>query len=50
MKVVGNCLSFPTKKTRAVGQVPTSPLLLKFELENGKIEFWTFHESFRPMS
>jgi hypothetical protein len=60
MKVVGNCLSFPTKKkieliwtsrtqdmsyklnnVLAAGQIPTSPLLLRFELKNGRIESWT---------
>jgi hypothetical protein len=30
--------------------VPTSPLLVIFELENGRIESWTLHESFRSMS
>jgi len=25
-------------------------LLLQFELENGRCESWTLHESFRPMS
>jgi len=69
MKVVGNCLSFPTKKKPeliwtsrtqdmswtpnsvwAAGQIPTSPLLLRFELENGIIYSWTPHESFRSMS
>jgi hypothetical protein len=34
----------------AAGQVPTSPLLVIFELENGRIESWTLHESFRSMS
>jgi hypothetical protein len=68
MKVVGNCLSFPTKKPEliwtsrtqdmswklnsvwAAGQIPTSSLMLRFELENGRIESWTPHESFRSMS
>ena len=27
----------------------TSLLLLQFELENGPFEYWTLHESFRPM-
>jgi len=34
----------------AVRQIPTSLLLLQFELENGHFESWTPHESFRPMS
>jgi hypothetical protein len=34
----------------AVGQIPTSPLLLRFELKNGRIESWTPHKSFRSMS
>jgi hypothetical protein len=34
----------------AAGQIVTSPLLLRFELENGWIESWTPHESFRSMS
>jgi len=70
MKVLGNCLSFPTKKKKnwciwtsrtrdmswtlnnvwAGGQIPTSSLLLKFGLPNSRIESWTPHECFRPMS
>jgi hypothetical protein len=71
MKVVGNFLSFSTKKKKkpeliwtfitqdmswkpnsvwVAGQIPTSPLLLRFEFENGRIESWTLHESFRSMS
>jgi hypothetical protein len=34
----------------AVEQILTSPLLLRFELENGRIESWTPHERFRSMS
>jgi len=34
----------------AAGQVLTSLLLLRFELENGRIKSWTFHESFRSIS
>jgi hypothetical protein len=34
----------------ATGQIPTSLLLLQFELENGPFESWTLHERFRPMS
>jgi len=34
----------------AAGQIPTSLLLLQFELENTSFESWTLHESFRPMS
>ena len=69
IKVVGNCLRFPTKKNQSSfgllelkiwaenrtvselsGQVPTSPLFLRFELENGRFESWTLHESYRSMS
>jgi len=32
------------------GQIPTSPLLLPFEVENDTFKSWTPHESFRPMS
>jgi len=34
----------------AAWHIPTSPLFLRFELENGIIESWTSHESFRSMS
>jgi len=69
MKVLGNSLSFPTKKKNrciwtsrtqdmggtlnsvwTVGQILTSPLLLRFGLPNNKIESRTPHECFRPMS
>jgi hypothetical protein len=43
-------MSWKPNSVWAAGQVPTSPLLLRFELENGRIESWTLHESFRPMS
>jgi hypothetical protein len=32
------------------GQIPTSPLLPPFELENSTFKSWTLHESFRLMS
>jgi len=68
IKVVGDCLSFPTKKPEliwtsrtqdmsltpnnvwAAGHILTSLLLLRFELENGRIDSWTPHERFRFMS
>jgi hypothetical protein len=68
IKVVGDCLSFPTKKPEliwtsrtqdmsltpnnvwAAGYILTSLLLLRFELENGRIDSWTPHERFRFMS
>jgi len=34
-------ISWKPNSVWAVGQVPTSPLLLRFELENGIIESWT---------
>jgi hypothetical protein len=34
-------MSWKPNSVWATGQVPTSPLLLRFELENGRIEFWT---------
>jgi hypothetical protein len=43
-------MSWKLNSVWAAGQVLTSPLLLRFELENGKIESWTLHESFRSMS
>ena len=43
-------MSWKPNSVRAVGQVPTSPLFLRFELENGRFESWTLHESFRSMS
>ena len=33
----------------AAGQIQTSLLLLRFELENGRFESWSLHESFRPL-
>ena len=43
-------MSWKPNSVWAARQVPTSPLLLRFELENGRIESWTPHESFRSMS
>jgi hypothetical protein len=43
-------MSWKSNSVWAAGQVPTSPLLLRFELENGRIESWTLHENFRSMS
>ena len=43
-------MSWKLNNVWAVWQVPTSPLLLRFELKNGRIESWTLHESFRSMS
>jgi len=34
----------------AAGQIPTSPLLLRFGLPNSRIESCIPHECFRPMS
>jgi len=68
MKVLGNCLRFPTKKNRcilisrtqdmgwtlnsvwAARQIQTSLLMLRFGLPKDKIESWTHHKCFRPMS
>jgi hypothetical protein len=33
-------MSWKPNSVWAVGQIPTSPLLLRFELENGRIESW----------
>jgi hypothetical protein len=43
-------MSWKPNSVWAIGQVLTSPLLLRFELKNSIIESWTFHESFRSMS
>jgi len=43
-------MSWKPNSVWAIGQVLTSPLLLRFELKNSRIESWTFHESFRSMS
>ena len=43
-------MSWKSNSVRAAGQVPTSPLFLRFEPENGRLESWTLHESFRSMS
>jgi len=43
-------MSWKPNSVWAAGQVPTSLLLLRFELDNGRIESWTLHESFRSMS
>jgi hypothetical protein len=43
-------MSWKPNSVWAEGQVPTSPLWLIFELENGRIESWTLHERFRSMS
>jgi len=43
-------MSWKPNSVWAAGQVLTSLLLLRFELENDKIESWTLHESFRSMS
>jgi len=34
-------MSWKSNSIWAAGQIPTSPLLLRFELENGRIESWT---------
>jgi hypothetical protein len=49
-----------TSKTRDIGwtpnsiwvagQIQTSLLLLRFELDNGSFESWTLHACFRPIS
>jgi hypothetical protein len=43
-------MSWKPNSVWAARQVPTSPLLLRFELENSRMESWTLHESFRSMS
>ena len=43
-------MSWKPNSVRAAGQVSTSPLFLRYELENGRIESWTLYESFRSMS
>ena len=49
-----------TSRTRDIGwtlnsiwaaeQIPTSPMLLPFELENNTFKSWTLHENLRPLS
>jgi len=43
-------MSWKPNNVWGAGQVPTSPLFLRFELENCRTESWTPHESFRSMS
>ena len=43
-------MSWKPNSVLAAGQVLTSPLFLRFELENSRFESWTLHESFRSMS
>ena len=39
-----------TENVCTVGQIQTSHLLLRCELEKESFDSWTLHESFRPMS
>jgi hypothetical protein len=43
-------MGLPSNNVWAVGQIQTSLLLLRFEVENGSFESWTPHKCFRPMS
>ena len=43
-------MSWKPNSVWAAEQIPTSSLLLRFKLENGRIESWILHESFRYMS
>jgi hypothetical protein len=43
-------MSWKPNSVWAAGQILTSPLLLRFEFENGRNESWTLHESFRSTS
>jgi hypothetical protein len=43
-------MSWKPNSVWAAGQVLTSPLLIRFELENGRIESWTLHKHFRSIS
>ena len=43
-------MSWKSNSVWVAGQVPTSPVFLRFELENGRLESWTLHESYRSMS
>ena len=43
-------MNWKSNSVWAAWQIPTSMLLLKFELENGRIDSWTPHENFKSMS